>query len=225
MVSHEGHRARLRQRFLEQGIDGFHEVHILELLLFYAVPRQDTNELAHRLLNHFGSLAGVLEATPQILMQAGLTENAAALIVLTRELIRVRPRKPEDEQIVHSTVDAGEILLPLFYGRRDEIVYLLCMDGKGKVLNCVPMFEGAPNATSISVRKIAEAAMACNAVAVILAHNHPSGLALPSAEDESSTRRLWEALQKLDINLLDHLIVADGDFVSMADNGLFRQLH
>ena len=98
MVSHEGHRARLRQRFLEQGIDGFHEVHILELLLFYAVPRQDTNELAHRLLNHFGSLAGVLEATPQILMQAGLTENAAALIVLTRELIRVRPRKPEGSE-------------------------------------------------------------------------------------------------------------------------------
>lgn len=225
MGVHDGHRARLRQRYIEEGLDHFHDVNALELLLCFGIPRRDTNELAHALLAHFGSLAGVLDASYDDLRNApGMTENAAVLLHLINNIARKCAISRTNARIVNSTQEAGRFLLPFFQGLRDEVVYLLCLDAKGKVLDCRALFEGSTNAASISVRKIAEVALSTNAVSVVLAHNHPSGLAIPSPEDEAATRRVWTALHNLDITLLDHIIVADQDFVSLADNGFFQRL-
>lgn len=220
---HGGHRTRLREQFLQTGLDSMSDVQVLELMLFFAIPRRDTNPIAHRLLERFGSLSAVLEApVTELLRVEGVGENAAMLLSLIpqcarRHLIdRVR-----FERVLDTTEKAGRYLLPFFHGERDEVVYLLCLDAKCKVLDCRLLFRGGVNTAGVSVRKIVEAALTCNATSVVLAHNHVSGIALPSREDEATTRQLRVALDAVGILLADHIVVADDDFVSMADNGLF----
>ena len=221
---HTGHRARLKAQFLQSGLDALTDIQVLELLLFYANPRRDTNPIAHRLLNQFGSLSAVLDAPPELLEKVnGVGENAALLLhlvpcVCRRYLID----RASYEQVLDSTEKAGAFLVPYFFGARDEMVYLLCLDAKCKVLDCRMLSVGGINTASVSVRKIVEAALACNATSVVLAHNHTSGIALPSREDEATTRQIRTALDAVGILLADHIIVADDDFVSMADSGFFR---
>lgn len=225
MGIHDGHRARLRARYIEEGLAHFNEIDTLELLLFYAIPRRDTNELAHLLLQQFGSLDGVLGATTGDLCAVpGISENTAVLLHLFNDVARKCEISRQSIRIVNSSQDAGTFLLPYFYGLRDETVYLLCLDAKGKVLDCRALFKGSANGVAIAIRKIVEVALSVNATSVIMAHNHPGGLALPSAEDRASTLRIRTALQNLDIVLIDHIIVADQDFISMADSGLFQAL-
>ena len=208
MGLHDGHRQRLLQRFLREGLDGFDEHNILELLLFYAIPRKDTNELAHRLMDDFGSLAGVLDASAQELQQVeGVGENTAGFLKLLPDLC------------LASTEQAGRFLLPRYIGRQEETVLLTCLDGKCRVLSCTVLHKGSLNSSEVNVRKLLTAALKHNAAAVILAHNHPGGVALPSPEDLSTTARIKAALEAADIRLLDHIIVADHDFVSLADSG------
>ncbi len=225
MGIHDGHRARLRARYIEEGLAHFNEIDTLELLLFYAIPRRDTNELAHLLLQQFGSLDGVLGATTGDLCAVpGISENTAVLLHLFNDVARKCEISRQSIRIVNSSQDAGTFLLPYFYGLRDETVYLLCLDAKGKVLDCRALFKGSANGVAIAIRKIVEVALSVNATSVIMAHNHPGGLALPSAEDRAATLRIRAALQNLDIVLIDHIIVADQDFISMADSGLFQAL-
>lgn len=225
MGIHDGHRARLRARYIEEGLAHFNEIDTLELLLFYAIPRRDTNELAHLLLQQFGSLDGVLGATTGDLCAVpGISENTAVLLHLFNDVARKCEISRQSIRIVNSSQDAGTFLLPYFYGLRDETVYLLCLDAKGKVLDCRALFKGSANGVAIAIRKIVEVALSVNATSVIMAHNHPGGLALPSAEDRAATLRIRAALQNLDILLIDHIIVADRDFISMADSGLFESL-
>ena len=225
MGIHDGHRARLRARYIEEGLAHFNEIDTLELLLFYAIPRRDTNELAHLLLQQFGSLDGVLGATTGDLCAVpGISENTAVLLHLFNDVARKCEISRQSIRIVNSSQDAGTFLLPYFYGLRDETVYLLCLDAKGKVLDCRALFKGSANGVAIAIRKIVEVALSVNATSVIMAHNHPGGLALPSAEDRADTLRIRAALQSLDIVLIDHIIVADQDFISMADSGLFQAL-
>ena len=225
MGIHDGHRARLRARYIEEGLAHFNEIDTLELLLFYAIPRRDTNELAHLLLQQFGSLDGVLGATTGDLCAVpGISENTAVLLHLFNDVARKCEISRQSIRIVNSSQDAGTFLLPYFYGLRDETVYLLCLDAKGKVRDCRALFKGSANGVAIAIRKIVEVALSVNATSVIMAHNHPGGLALPSAEDRAATLRIRAALQNLDIVLIDHIIVADQDFISMADSGLFQAL-
>lgn len=225
MGIHDGHRARLRARYIEEGLAHFNEIDTLELLLFYAIPRRDTNELAHLLLQQFGSLDGVLGATTcDLCAVPGISENTAVLLHLFNDVARKCEISRQSIRIVNSSQDAGTFLLPYFYGLRDETVYLLCLDAKGKVLDCRALFKGSANGVAIAIRKIVEVALSVNATSVIMAHNHPGGLALPSAEDRAATLRIRAALQNLDIVLIDHIIVADQDFISMADSGLFQAL-
>lgn len=225
MGIHDGHRARLRARYIEEGLAHFNEIDTLELLLFYAIPRRDTNELAHLLLQQFGSLDGVLGATTGDLCAVpGISENTAVLLHLFNDVARKCEISRQSIRIVNSSQDAGTFLLPYFYGLRDETVYLLCLDAKGKVLDCRALFKGSANGVAIAIRKIVEVALSVNATSVIMAHHHPGGLALPSAEDRAATLRIRAALQNLDIVLIDHIIVADQDFISMADSGLFQAL-
>lgn len=220
MGTHDGHRERLRQRYRKDGMDGFADHEILELLLFYAIPRRDTNPIAHALIDHFGDLASVLEAPPEELEKVkGMNGSAAVLLSLLPAVAR---RHMSERTNLGRELDTftkcGEYLLPRFFGLREEAVYLLCLDAKLAVLNCRMLFRGSVNSAAVSVRKIAEIALACGASSVVLAHNHTSGIAVPSREDEETTARVRVALEALDIKLLDHIIVANDDFVSMAES-------
>ena len=146
---HGGHRERLRERYLAEGLDNFNEINALELLLFYAIPRKDTNELAHRLLQKFGSLAGVFDAPIEALCSVpGVSRSAAVLLQMITELNRKYLLSRDRAPIIHNTEEAGAYMLPYFYGQRNECVYLLCLDAKGKVLGCYSLFEGTANAVA-----------------------------------------------------------------------------
>jgi len=219
--THSGHRDRLKKRFLEEGLDGFTEIQALELMLFYCIPQKDTNPIAHALLDRFGSLAQVLEAPVAELRKVpGIGEHTAVFLHLITEAARVyMVSRTSQEKILPTLESCAEYLLPFFFGRTVETVFLLCMDAKCKVLCCKELGEGSINAAGISIRRVVETALSTGASAVVLAHNHPSGLALPSNEDIQTTRRVAMALQAVEVRLIDHVVVADGDYVSMAQSG------
>ena len=224
MSIHEGHRQRLKERFRKEGLDHFEEHQVLELLLFYCIPRVDTNPIAHALLERFGSLTRVFEAPVEELEKVpGIGHNTAVFLSLVMASGRYYQVSCATRNVILRTVEeCGKYLLPLFYGKRNEIVYLLCLDAKCKVLTCKMLGEGSVNSAGVPVRRIVETALAANATSVILAHNHPSGVAVPSDADVQTTRRVAVALDAVEIGLLDHIVVADDDYVSMAQAGFYR---
>ena len=224
MSIHDGHRQRLKERFLREGLDHFSDVQVLELLLFYCIPRQDTNPIAHSLLERFGSLSQVLEAPVEELCKVpGIGQSAAVLLSMMLPISRFyQKNRAENVRILASMDACGEYLVPYFHGRRNETVFLLCLDAKCKVLGCREMGEGSVNSAGVPIRRIVETALGLNATTAILAHNHPSGFALPSGEDIQTTHRVAAALSAVEITLADHIIVADGDYVSIAQSGLYR---
>lgn len=215
---HDGHRARVKKRFLEEGLDSFSDIQALELLLYYVIPRVDTNPIAHDLLEHFGSLSQVLEAEVEELQKVkGVGENAAAFLTLIPQMGRFYLVDRTKQASILPTLDScAQYLLPRFFGRKTETVFLLCLDAKCKLLCCKEVGQGGANSTGISIRKIVETAIGVNASTVVLAHNHPSGLAVPSPEDIQTTRQIAQALRAVEITLADHIIVADDDYVSIA---------
>ena len=224
MSIHEGHRQRLKDRFLREGLDNFDELYVLELLLYYCIPRKDTNPIAHALLDTFGSLTGVLEATVEELERIpGISHNAATFLNLVHQTGRYYQVKRVQTGDILRTIDqCGNYLVPHFYGRENETVFLLCLDAKCKVLGCKLVGEGSVNSANIPIRRVVETALNTNATTVILAHNHPSGLAIPSDEDVETTMRVAKAMEAVEITLADHIVVADNDYVSMVQSGYYR---
>lgn len=220
---HKGHRSRLKAEFMAKGLSGTPDHKALELLLCYAIPQGDVNPLAHRLIDTFGSLSGVFNATPeQLLSVKGIGEHAACLIKLITALGgRYQADRSRLGDILNSTERIGEYLAPEFFGQRNEITVILCLDAKRKVLQCQQLAEGTSDSTALCLRKMMEVALACNASQVVMAHNHISNIATPSQEDILSTEMVHQAFQQVDINLIDHLIFAYDDFVSLRDSGYF----
>lgn len=219
-----GHRQRVKDRFRKEGLDHFDESHVLELLLFYCIPRIDTKPIAKRLIEHFGSLSQVLEAPIEELQKVeGMGENAATFLNLVTAVGRYYlVQRTTKHTVLNTTEKCGQYLLPYFFGRRNETVFLLCLDAKCKVLCCREIGEGSVNSAGIPVRKVVEQALAVNATTVVLAHNHPSGIALPSGDDVATTNRVAKALDAVEIILADHIVVADDDFVSLYQSGYYR---
>lgn len=221
MGLHDGHRQRLIQRFLEEELDGFEPHNVLELLLFYAIPRRDTNELAHKLIDTFGSLNGVFDAPYEALLQVeGIGPNAAALIKLVPQLTRTYYTGQNDRVVLDTADKAGEYFIPYFIGHNEEVVYMACLDAGSRVIAHRMIHRGSVNASEVNIRKIVNVALQSNAVGILLAHNHPGGIALPSGEDVMTTQNLAAALRPMGVLLMDHIIVAGGDFVSMAQSGI-----
>ena len=224
MGIHDGHREKMRRRFLETGLAGFADHEALEFLLFYAIPRRDTNALAHQLLERFGALEMVLSAPVEDLQKVeGMGESAALLLRLVPMLTERSRRKEDAPVILNSTEKAGNYMLCRFDGKKNELVYELCLDRKGKLLASKLLTKGDVNGAELNIRKLVGNALLTNASAVILSHNHPSGVALPSGEDFATTDRVRTALESVGVQLVDHIIVADGDFVSMRDSGYFTK--
>ncbi len=223
---HDGHRKRLKARFIKSGLDDFEPHNVLELLLFYSVPRKDTNPLAHRLINRFGSLSGVFDAKPEELMKVdGVTENTAVLISMIPQAARkYLEDKAEASNVIGSFFDIGTYLMPKFVGRTVETIMLASLDNKNKIISCSIVAEGDSDRAKISKRKIMEEAIRVNATRVVLAHNHPRGFAVPSAEDIYLTEEIFSLLKSVGIELVDHLVFAEDDFVSFAASGIdFRK--
>ena len=213
---HDGHRGRVKLRFLKEGLHNFAPHEVIELLLFFGIPVKDTNELAHELLERFGSLSGVLEAPYEELKRVkGISDHVASLICC-----QLSHRYYEDKlsfgTVLNSIHEVGQYILPKFLGLKNEAVVLLSMDNRRKVLNCTTIFEGSVNATEINVRLALQQALRDNATVAVLAHNHPNGHAFPSADDIESTKILVKAMALADVRLVDHIIISEDDFVSMA---------
>lgn len=221
---HKDHRRRLKNRFLLEGLDNFTEIQAMELLLFYCIPRRDTNPIAHGLLERFGSFSRVLEAPAEELKQVdGIGDEAATFLRLIPELIRYNSVNCAQRVRSLTSVEAcGDYLMPYFANRRNETVFLLCLDAKCKVLCCREVGEGSINSAGVPIRRVVELALAEGATSVVLAHNHPSGIALPSREDVMTTQRLATALDAVEVILADHIVVAEDDYVSMTQSGYYR---
>ena len=223
MGVHDGHRKKMRARFLETGLDAFADHEALELLLYYAIPRKDTNGIAHELMNRYGTLEAVLSAPVEDLMRVeGIGEQAAVLLKLVPKVVQKARLSANKDTILNSTERAGSFLLERFRGEKNEVIYQLCLDKKGKLLSCRRLNEGGADSSELNLRRLVENALLASASAVILSHNHPSGIALPSTEDYVTTERVQEALRMVGVTLVDHIIVADDDFVSMADSGILK---
>ena len=224
---HEDHRQRLRERFLAEGLESFEPHQALELLLCYAIPRRDTNELAHALIDHFGSLAAVLDAHPDDLTTVpGVGRNAAVLLALMNPLWRLYRRQSleDNTQVIDNYRTACSFAVSLFAGRVNEALYLLCMDPGCRVLRCQLLQEGTVNEVSVHPRTVVEAAIRSNATQVILMHNHPKGDLQPSANDLTYTRRLLFALQSIGVDVVDHIIVSEEEALSLAREGALEDI-
>ena len=205
---HKGHRQRVREKYEKSGSESFKDHELLELVLFHAIPYRDTNPIAHRLLDTFGSLGGVFSAKIDALCAVeGVTRNAAILLKTYPDIWRaVCMSRSRDIMFLRSIDEAGRLLGSYFTEKTEERSVMLCLDSSLRVLNVSVLYEGSFNSVQISVKKVAETALSNNATAVIIAHNHPAGIAVPSSADRLTTDRIFETLKGLDILLLDHLV-------------------
>jgi DNA repair protein RadC len=224
MQQHEGHRQRMRRRFLRHGLDNFDDHSILELLLFYAIPRKDTNFIAHALMDRFGSLSAVFDASEAELRKIeGLGENAVALLRLMPQVCQryLLSQMPSGERL-DTTARAARYLIPRFIREREEVILALFLGARRHVISCCEVARGVVNAATVNARRIAELALEQRASGVILSHNHLSGIVLPSSEDEAATYHIQKALALVGVELIDHIIVAGCDYLSIAESGLLR---
>jgi len=224
---HHHHRERLRQAFLTKGIDAFpHDHQVLEVLLTYAIPRRDVNELAHLLVNRFGSLQGVLSASPQELMQvSGVGETSAVMLSLIGSLPKhIAKSDPEEELVLSNPYAVAKQFAGLFIGERRESVYVVSLDKNWQMLACDQIARGTVSAVPIQPRQVVESALRYGASSVILLHNHPSGDLTASEEDIRVTRLVMEALGSVGIPLRDHMIIGGTNAFSMVSNQVINLL-
>ena len=224
MSIHEGHRQRVKDRFRREGLDNFEAHQVLEMLLFYCIPRRDTNEIAHNLIERFGSFDRVLDAPVRELEKVeGMGKNAADFLAFVKEVGRYyQVSATKNKTILTKLEEYGEYLSAFFERKTNEAVYLLCLDAKCKVLDCRLVNEGDINSVGVSVRKILDIALATNATSVVMAHNHPGGVAVPSTEDINTTLKVAKALATADVILVDHFVVADNEYISFVQSGLYN---
>ena len=222
-ADHSGHRGRLRDKYIEHGIDALAEHEVLEMLLFNAIPQRNTNDIAKNLIDRFGSLSAVFDASMDMLIDAGLTRNQAAFIKLIPDVTRLYmvDRYSDRQDRVLDLDRLGFYIINKFIGKEnEENALLLLYDSKGKEIYCDFFAQGTNRQLDLSIRHVVHMALRYNAASAVVAHNHPSGIATPSQEDLSTTRRLKEALALVGVDLLDHFIVADHDGCSMTLTGL-----
>lgn len=218
---HSGHRQRMKEKYLKYGLEIFEQHEILEIALFYAVPMKNTNPIAHKLIDKFGSYSAVFDAPITALREAGLTENAAVFLKLIPDLMRVY----EDDKFSNSNKILNDANIPIklknkLTGKKREAVCLLLMDARYQELYCGIISNGSVANADVNIPKICELALTYSARYVVIAHNHPSGICIPSSADLLVTAKLNEALKCIKVALLDHYVVYDDDFVSLRDSNM-----
>ncbi|MCD8049480.1 MAG: DNA repair protein RadC [Clostridia bacterium] len=217
----EGHRQRMRERFYKEGIDNFEPHEALEMLLYFVLPRRDTNALAHSLIDRFGSFHSVLEADREDLKKFGLTETTAALLNMTPAFGNYYLQSRANGTPVLNTPTAmGNYAVSKIGERTIEVFGIISLTTQMRCINFEIIETGTVSNTTVSPRKAAEAALRCGATTVILTHNHPGGSLIPSNDDIKLTEVLCKMFKSIGISVLDHIIVANGRFSSMQERGL-----
>ena len=223
----EGHRQRLRDKFLAQGIEAFTDAEIIELLLTFGTPRSDCKEAARALLAQFGSLPAVLDAAPVQLQQVkGVgPKNTFALHFIQGVARRYLHQRVVGKEYVRSSREVADYLIHSMRGLQHEVLTVVFLDAAHAVLDATVVAEGTVTVNTIYPRELVKAALARNASALVIAHNHPSGSLTPSRQDSELTRSLYLVCSFMHLDLLDHLIIGAGDQVySFADQGLMASI-
>ncbi len=218
MSVHDNHRKRVYKRFLNEGLQGFEEHAALEFLLYLAKVRGDTNPLAHELISRFGSLSEVLDASyEELLTVPGVGHASAVAIKFIPEMCAYyMENKLSKKKMLVSVEDVADFFLPKFFAKTQELFYFAAVDDSRKLLRCILVSEGTGNFTAVEVAKVVAGATRCYATGVILAHNHPRSTSLPSANDIVCTRNVYKALKTVNIELIDHLIFSNNEYLSFA---------
>lgn len=220
---HKGHRYRLKKRFLESGLDNFQEHEILKLLLFYSIPQRNTNEIAHMLIKKCGGLHKVFDADASLLTEVPyVTENSAVLLKLIPKLLKKYALSASDyDQNASDIENITRFFKDYFIGEISEKLVVACLNSKLRIISSKIVAEGILSSVAVNVRNIIQFTYQSNSELIILAHNHPDGILAASSEDISSTRYLYNVLKPVGITLLDHIIVAGNNAVSMKECGAF----
>lgn len=223
---HEGHRKRVKDRYINEGLDGFSDHEIIELILFYCIPQRDTNELAHKMINEFGNLHNLLEADPRdVHRRCNVNLNIAILVSLMVPLSRrYSKQKWGVKPVLNSSTIAGNYATSLFSGRGYECFYVICLDSQNHVNHAALVHEGTINEAPVYPRVIVETALRHKANSVILAHNHPGGSLKASNADIDVTRKIIQAMKPISIGVVDHIIVAGNQYVSLAEQGIMSTM-
>jgi DNA repair protein RadC len=222
-----GHRQRLRDKFLEQGIEAFTDSEIIELLLTFGTPRSDCKDAARAALTQFKTLPAVLDASPVELQQVkGIgPKNIFALQFIQGVARRYLRQRIVGKHYVHSSHQVADYLIHAMRGLCHEVLTVVFLDASHAIIDSAVVAEGTVTVNTVYPRELVKAALARNASALVIAHNHPSGALAPSRQDEELTRSLHLICSFMHINLLDHLIIGAGDQVySFADQGLMARI-
>lgn len=213
---HKGHRARMKKRFAENGGDDFADHEILEMLLYYAIPQRDTNEIAHILMKDFGSIKGVIDASPAALRDVPhIGENAQTLFKLIPEVAKRYFAEDTTREVFDNSDKIGRLFVNKYIGATEESVYLLLLDNSLRLIECKRMFEGSVSSAMFDVRRLTNRALAKNASNVAVAHNHPYGKAIPSNSDYNATQAIASSFELVGVNFIGHFIVAGNKYVSV----------
>jgi DNA repair protein RadC len=223
--SHEGHRRRLRERFLKSGIDGFLDYEVVELLLSLGTPRRDCKKAAKEAIRKYHTLRGVLEAPPEELQQIeGIGAHSAFGIKLTQEVAReFLKAKMLEKPFCRSSQEVFDYLYHSMRGLKKEVFKVLYLTSQNQIIDAADLSEGTVNSSAVSPREVIEGAIRNNAAALVFAHNHPSGATDPSDADKKLTRELVYAGRIIRIKVLDHLVIGDNRFYSFAGEGLIEE--
>lgn len=220
---HSGHRERLRKRYLNEGLDNFEQHEVLELLLYYAIPRKDCNVIAHKLLNEFNTISNVFDTDVKRLSKVeGMGEISAVLLNLIPSIARIYTQDKwsvENRATLGSFDSMGRYAINMFMGKTKEEFAIICLDSNRTVHFVGTVLKGTINETPAYPRLIVDEALKHNAQTVILTHNHPSGSILPSEADMIATKAVVNALEAISIDVLDHVIVSGERYYSMAAMG------
>ena len=211
-MTHDKHRQRLRERFLNSP-DSFEDHELLELILFYSIPRKNTNETAHRLIERFGSVRGILDASIDALVEVDdIGMNTALYIKAIAKLVsKYSISEQKSDGILKSPAALSAFLKSLFIGTQNEISYILLFDNSKRLITCEKIGEGFSMEHTLSLRKAVLSALTSNATSAILVHNHPNGKAFPSGDDIHATNKAKMLLESLGVILMEHFIVADDE--------------
>ena len=223
---HLNHRERLKERFMQFGLEGFEPHQVLELALFFAIPRKDTNPIAHRLLKRFGSLADVFNApAAELIKVEGIGQHAALFLKLQHGLLL------RYQQCLHTPRTSFQQHNNCVSFFTEKMMYLaqeefqvLCLDASLRLIKHLTLFRGTVNSTSVNLRDFTAQVLWLDTAAVIVAHNHPSGVAAPSPDDMLLTETLLMSLKYQDIDLLDHIIISPQGYYSFYKQNIIQQL-
>ena len=221
---HAKHRERMRKRFLETNSDGFSDHELLEILLFYAIPRKNTNDIAHRLLNRFGSFEGVFSASIDELTQVEDIGETSAIFIKTVFALHKRMLIDEMPDTYKTFEEIGELFVKKYKYIKNETMMFLIFDKRGRICRELTIASGDSDSASVDMKKMIAAAACKEAYFAAVAHNHPSGLQKFSFDDEYVTITIRETLQTMGIKLVDHYLITDGEYKGML-NGNFADLN